>query len=116
MISIVTTKSRPGVKLPDQSFRNPTIAGVAAEPPAMPTEVISAIPAGRASAERIAADVGIVQKVSNPQNDPTDTSTSPRNRTSAAASAQATSSQPVAARSIATRKCQDRSFLRSELA
>ena len=82
--------------------------------PAMPTELISAMPAGRAVGDRIAIEEGRVQKAVTAQKPPTDTMTKPRKRTPGPGK-DATSNQPVAAISIGRRMCQDRSFLRSEL-
>src|ERR1700730_3805366 len=82
--------------------------------PAMPTELISAMPAGRAADDKIAIEEGRVQKAVTAQKPPTDTKTKPRKRTPGVAK-DATSNQPVAAISMGRRMGQGRSFLQSEL-
>ena len=53
-------------------------SGPIADPPPIPMQLMSAIPAGRALGERIAADAGNVQKVSSPQKEPIATKINPK--------------------------------------
>src|SRR5262249_37494765 len=78
-------------------------------------QLMRAIPAGRALGERIPVDAGTVQKVSSAQKEPIETKTNPKYRI-IGNSKYVTTTQPIAASSIAMQRCHSRSLRRSELA
>src|SRR5262249_60513732 len=76
-------------------------------------QLMRAIPAGRALGERIPADAGNVQKVSTAQKEPIETKTNPKYRI-VGSSKYVTTTQPIAASSMAMQRCHTCSLRRTE--
>src|SRR3990172_7014953 len=100
------------VKLSVRCGRHQRRRGLVAEA-RIPQELMNAIPAGRAAADRMTG--GRVQKTAIAANAPTDTQTRPTKRAQGCG-AVAARSHPRGARPIGSTMCNVRSFLRSERA
>jgi hypothetical protein len=100
------------VKLPVRSRSLPTRSGLVADAK-IPQELMKAIPAGRAAADRIAG--GTVQNTAIAANAPMETPTRPAKRNHGSGEP-ATRTQPKAARTMGRTVCIVRSFLRSDRA